>query len=204
MDAEKLLAIHSILHLLFHRNKNQHGNTKWWKWLATLKRTTLKLAMSIDRLPYVGDQYKHYLAHNIIPKCYLVFSTVVADGQFSTLGTVLLATLARLAKVTGIHKVLRKPARTGDIAPTLGRSNKCIKEDTGTIILRSRQSPGPLILPDHGDLNGLGRMTGLKNTRSLPSSSQGCEDTDKKNQTQKKTKKKKRKDAIDDLFDSLL
>ena len=38
------------------------------------------------------------------------FSTVVADNQFSTLGIVLLAALARLSKITGIsHQLKMQP-----------------------------------------------------------------------------------------------
>jgi ribonuclease MRP protein subunit RMP1 len=61
MDSQEILAIHSILHLIFHRNKNQHHGAKWWKWLSVLKRATLDLARS-------GAQ--GHLAH-IVPRCYV-------------------------------------------------------------------------------------------------------------------------------------
>ncbi|PYI23312.1 hypothetical protein BO86DRAFT_50918 [Aspergillus japonicus CBS 114.51] len=210
MDLEKLFAIHSILHLIYHRNKNQHGNTKWWKWLAILKRTTRKLVMSIGHRPsYIAGQssapkYTKPLAHTIIPRCYLVFSTVVADGQFSTLGTVLLATLARLAKAIGFRKELKIPATTV-VTSALDSSSEITKEeDVGTVVSRGRPNPVIPLPPDHCDLDDLGRMAYQKSTGSLPRGSGRCEETKMEERIQKKKKKNRRKDAIDDLFDSLL
>lgn len=55
------MAVHSMLHLIFHRNKNQHRRTKWWKWLSILKRATLDLTRSGVKSRFV----------TIIPKCYM-------------------------------------------------------------------------------------------------------------------------------------
>jgi hypothetical protein len=38
-----LLEIERLLHILCHRNKNQHRVQKWWKWFAILRRSTKKL-----------------------------------------------------------------------------------------------------------------------------------------------------------------
>lgn len=86
----KLLSIHTLLHLIHHRNKNQHGNTKWWKWLAILNRSVSKLVRAAEveaeesRVyhspresksrstgPVDVDGYKEYLARHVIPRCYL-------------------------------------------------------------------------------------------------------------------------------------
>ncbi|PYH77760.1 hypothetical protein BO82DRAFT_293034 [Aspergillus uvarum CBS 121591] len=210
MDLEKLFAIHSILHLIYHRNKNQHGNTKWWKWLAILKRTTRKLVMSIGHRPsYIAGQssapkYTKPLAHAIIPKCYLVFSTVVADGQFSTLGTVLLATLARLAKAIGFRKELKIPATTVGTSALDSSSETTKEEDVGIVVSRGRPDPVTPLPPDHCDLDDLGHLAYQKSTGSLPRRLGRHEETKIEERIQKKRKKNRRKDAIDDLFDSLL
>lgn len=65
MDSQEILAVHSILHLIFHRNKNQHHRTKWWKWLSILKRATLDLTRS-----NAVESQKH-LATYVIPRCYM-------------------------------------------------------------------------------------------------------------------------------------
>lgn len=76
-----LLASHSLLRLLRHRNKNQHGKSKWWKWLCILERTVLKLVQAVEaehsNTPAAGagisevERYKEYLAVHAIPRCYL-------------------------------------------------------------------------------------------------------------------------------------
>lgn len=79
MEVEEVSAVHSMLHLVFHRNKNQHGRTRWWKWLSILKRLTLNLAKSLEQkssLSYGGndspvDMHKRHLAMHVAPRCYL-------------------------------------------------------------------------------------------------------------------------------------
>ncbi|ODH48855.1 hypothetical protein GX48_05001 [Paracoccidioides brasiliensis] len=106
-----LIAIHTSLHLLYHRNKNQHGAAKWWKWLAMLKRSMAELVALVRRYERYGDEYDNddgfrvkvlermrYMHFWIVPRCYIAFSTVVADTQFTSMGVVLLATLAQAAQ----------------------------------------------------------------------------------------------------------
>lgn len=80
METEEIFAVHSMLHLIFHRNKNQHGRTRWWKWLSILKRVTWNIAESLDQKlslsSYGGtecpaESHKQYLAVHVAPKCYL-------------------------------------------------------------------------------------------------------------------------------------
>ncbi|RAK96425.1 uncharacterized protein BO80DRAFT_429055 [Aspergillus ibericus CBS 121593] len=200
MDVNKVSAVHSILHLIFHRNKNQHRGTKWWKWLSILKRDTLKLAKSLDRHGGPGpsaDEYKHHLAIHVIPKCYLAFSTVVADGQFSTLGTVLLATLARLTRATGIDKEMMVSTQqaktfTGPVCGIDAQKN----EDVGVVLCRRENSSAPM-MPS--------RTKDSHNSRHAHNSGGPKEYKSAVGLDGKKIRKKKRtKDAIDDLFDSLL
>lgn len=69
MDRREVLAVHSLLHLIYHRNKNQHQRAKWWKWLSVLKRTTLDLG-SIDSVKGASAHRQH-LALHLVPRCYL-------------------------------------------------------------------------------------------------------------------------------------
>lgn len=76
MEIEQVSAVHSMLHLVFHRNKNQHGRTRWWKWLSILKRLALNLAKSLEQKSYSEndspvDMYKRHLAMHVAPRCYL-------------------------------------------------------------------------------------------------------------------------------------
>ncbi|KAJ5612391.1 hypothetical protein N7510_005585 [Penicillium lagena] len=191
MDATEIRAVNSMLHLVFHRNKNQHQRAKWWKWLSVLKRTTLDLAQSLDgaRLNAV-ESHRQHLATHLIPRCYLAFSTVVADNQFSALGIVLMATLARLVKAAGIN--LGRPTATR-MKKNLQKSTSITPvEDLGERIRRGGDNQGQAKgrAPCDSKIDGQG---------------DSAESTDgPTRKTKTKTKTKKRKNAIDDLFSSLL
>jgi hypothetical protein len=68
MDNKEILAVHSLLHLIYHRNKNQHQRAKWWKWLSALKRISVDLR-SIDAARAAACR-KH-LASQLVPRCYM-------------------------------------------------------------------------------------------------------------------------------------
>ncbi|CAI7583726.1 unnamed protein product [Penicillium viridicatum] len=171
---EEILAVHSTLHLIFHRNKNQHRRAKWWKWLSILKRATLDFARGV----------KSHLA-TVIPRCYIAFSTVVADNQFSTLGIVLLAALARLSKITGIsHQLKMQPVSKAKMIPVA-------KEDLGERIRRIDTVPLAPIKASKASKVSMGSKVATE------------EPTEKLKDGSKPTKKKKKKNAIDDLFSGL-
>ncbi|KAJ5139102.1 uncharacterized protein N7515_003950 [Penicillium bovifimosum] len=163
MDSKEILAVHSVLHLIYHRNKNQHHRAKWWKWLSILKRATLNL---------IRSEESQHLAQ-IIPRCYIAFSTVVADNQFSTLGVVLLSALARLSRLTGISHQMKMKSNSKKVTPVTA------KVDIGE---RVRRVDVPV---------------GVK----VPEKAEKSEKDASK--ATKKKKKKKKKNAIDDLFSGL-
>ncbi|KAJ5092246.1 hypothetical protein NUU61_007116 [Penicillium alfredii] len=181
MDSKEILAVHSTLHLIFHRNKNQHQRTKWWKWLSALKRITLKLANALDDRAFdatAAHAYKQHLATSLIPRCFQAFSTVVADNQFSTLGVVLLAALARLTKATRIAHERKSQPRAKPL-PKGPPAVASAKEDLGERVSRSGDS----------------RMDIAELTEASSQSTK---------KTQKAKTKKRKKNAIDDLFNGLL
>lgn len=81
MDTQEIQAVHAVLHLIYHRNKNQHQPAKWWKWLSRLKRTAADLG-SQDTGLAVPAAYKQYLAAYLIPRCYLyVLTSATCEGD---------------------------------------------------------------------------------------------------------------------------
>lgn len=85
------------VHLLYHRNKNQHGSTHWWKEFNMLKRSLQQILKS-----YRGDITKGQFQYQIrkflqvrLPQLYRSFQCVITTGQFVTLGVVLVGLLAR-------------------------------------------------------------------------------------------------------------
>lgn len=112
------------------------------------------------------------------------FSTVVADNQFSTLGIVLLAALARLAKITGISHELK-----GSAATKVKSDHPVAREDVGERVQRLDDSMScPTRTSRPGD-----------NQASIPKKSK-----EQNRSTSRIGKSKKKKNAIDDLFSGLL
>ncbi|KAJ5658055.1 uncharacterized protein N7484_001704 [Penicillium longicatenatum] len=181
MDHHEISAVHTVLHLIYHRNKNQHQRAKWWKWLSTLKRTTLDLG-SLDSAAV--ERYQQHLAMHLIPRCSSLdlketgidpnraFSTVVAENQFATLGIALLAALARLAKATGADRKLKSRAR-----------------------LTSKKATAPIPVEDRGER--------IRRDDALPEPSQPSRTKSVKKKAAKPKTTKRKKDAIDDLFSGL-
>lgn len=63
--------ISNLLHLTFHRNKNQHRQARWWKWFAMLRRTVNKLLLEqkmADRTRIIARL--DYMREIIIPRCH--------------------------------------------------------------------------------------------------------------------------------------
>jgi len=61
-----------ILHLVYHRNKNQHRLAKWWKWLSMLKRSVANLLMELQ----LHDKHRanfraKHIRETLLPRCHL-------------------------------------------------------------------------------------------------------------------------------------
>lgn len=114
------------------------------------------------------------------------FSTVVADNQFATLGIVLLAALARLAKVAGVN--YEKPTRVE------------LKAQKAPLA-KSVEDRGEQICRDDADVDSdVVRMSGKKHQ---PQSNPEGKPAKEKAKRAKGSSKRK-KNAIDDLFSGLL
>ena len=70
-EQRELKEISDLLHVISHRNKNQHLLAKWWKWLCMLKRCINHLRTELGgrellrvetRIIYIRDILMH--------KCY--------------------------------------------------------------------------------------------------------------------------------------
>ena len=118
------------------------------------------------------------------------FSTVVADNQFSTLGIVLLAVLARLSKITGISHQKMEPVKSKS-------KMIVVEEDLGERIHRIGNAPFAPLKIAHSDSKA---PKVSKEKRTEKSTDDGVSNSTLK---KKKKEKKKKKNAIDDLFSGL-
>ncbi|KAK2767900.1 hypothetical protein FQN53_006440 [Emmonsiellopsis sp. PD_33] len=216
-----LKAIHTSLHLLYHRNKNQHRSTKWWKWLSMLRRATADLTREVERFEKDDDDDDEgvreivlrkmgYIRSFVVPRCYVAFSTVVADTQFSALGVVLIASLAQVSQaVRAGESYSSSPPDTADDVMAAAPSHRV---DVGEVVKRSAYTPVPVgggALAKTGaggigsplpSVEGEGKMGRTKRERSVVEGKRGEE---KEKEKEKKRKKKKKGNAIDDIFGGL-
>lgn len=123
------------------------------------------------------------------------FSTVVADSQFSSLGTVLLAVLARLARTLRFERETRATIREQPERPASVESAKTPKEDIGEVVRRDEKPPQrqhvvKKLKEPAFSMSEKTQVPQSKTTRDLDNS--------------QKKKKKRKANAIDDLFDGLL
>ncbi|KAK2861103.1 hypothetical protein FQN49_004538 [Arthroderma sp. PD_2] len=229
-------SIHRTLHLLYHHNKNQHRLTKWWKWLSMLKRWTLNLAFEIgkienfeDVLDGNGNKDEHpfaavwkimsYLRDELVPRCYRAFSTVVADIQFSSLGVVLVATLAEVFKAVQINTdELSKLARVfesekqPEAITSKSDASLTANEDFGEVIRReevvsrSKERTKPAASTASEDRKKRKKSAMDKSTkRKVDDDTPVVTNLDKAESLKKEKKKKKKRkaNAIDDIFAGL-
>ncbi|AET39286.1 Rmp1p Ecym_4219 [Eremothecium cymbalariae DBVPG len=100
-----------VIHLLYHRNKNQHRVSVWWKQFNMFKRSVAQVLEVLSKRE--KTQYDWLKLDSLVGKflrrqqrrAYYEFNNVVALGQFVTLGVVLLGSLA---KVCSIYRELVK------------------------------------------------------------------------------------------------
>ncbi|AAS54331.1 AGL160Wp [Eremothecium gossypii ATCC 10895] len=143
-----------VIHILYHRNKNQHRVATWWKQLNSLKRSVSQV-VTVTSKPVRTEADLEALAGLLrrfavrqAPAMYYEFNGVIALGQFVTLGVVLVAALARvwalygqLREALGLLPVRAAQAeRECDVAPT-----EEIGEEVAVAVAAS--PPGAAALP---------------------------------------------------------
>lgn len=114
-----------ILHLIYHRNRNQHRALIWWKYVNIIHRNIRKILKIIIDLESTKDDKKiqqkqqkvleiieNLIKKRIFTKAYYEFNGIVALGQFVTLGLALIGNLSKLYCILqnfkGIDKVLEQ------------------------------------------------------------------------------------------------
>jgi ribonuclease MRP protein subunit RMP1 len=70
-DQLELNEVSNLLHVIFHRNKNQHRPTKWWKWFAMLRRSVNHLRTELDRQEFQRvDARVKYMRDTLLHRCH--------------------------------------------------------------------------------------------------------------------------------------
>ena len=121
-DLALLHHLQSLLHLIHHRNKNQHRRSPWYKNFSLFRRhlsalltdyttllatptTNLERARLRTQTPTLQLQISKHLdfwRDVLVGRWQQAFSQVVADGRFSVIGLVMLGCLAGVCRVVGV------------------------------------------------------------------------------------------------------
>lgn len=109
---ERLENEFGILHLIYHRNHNQHRVAVWWKLLDMLHRNVRKILAKLrsinetkkilrkDRLYQEAVNIaRHMVNKGLFKKASYDFNGIIALGQFVPLGLVLVANLSAIYTV---------------------------------------------------------------------------------------------------------
>ena len=125
-DLSQLTHFSSLLHLLHHRNHNQHRRSPWYRHFSLFRRnlasllsdyttltstptTNLERARLKTQSPALHKrvaQRLEFWQDVLVARWQRAFSQVVADGRFSVLGLVMLGVLGGVCKVVGVTEGL--------------------------------------------------------------------------------------------------
>ncbi|CAO2649559.1 Nn.00g069440.m01.CDS01 [Neocucurbitaria sp. VM-36] len=120
-----LLDIYELLNKIFARNRNQHRRSHWWKALHAFRKQTGLLIREMEgkKSEREGklEARLRYWDEECIHQCQ--FSQLVAVGPFAMLGLVMMASVARVCRISGITAVYEEIA-SGDVQGVLSASDE--------------------------------------------------------------------------------
>lgn len=119
----------SLLHLLVHRNRNQHHAQLFWRPLTSL-HGRLRIFL-LTSSPKIASN----LLHQVIPACYWHFNTFLNQAQFITLA------LALLGALSNIYSILKK------LGPTLSQ-DLVSSNNSNSGMISSSQEGSPIIVSE--------------------------------------------------------
>ncbi|CAD0086897.1 unnamed protein product [Aureobasidium vineae] len=120
--------LHTLMHLLHHRNHNQHRRTTWYRHFNIFRRhlgTVLEHLTTLAHVPTTNlarhkkkaedenlrlriQQTVSFWRDVLVPKAQHAFGQLIADGRFAVLGVVLMAILSHVCRVFGLISVYEK------------------------------------------------------------------------------------------------
>ncbi|KAF2446304.1 hypothetical protein P171DRAFT_256892 [Karstenula rhodostoma CBS 690.94] len=114
-DKAQLKDIHALLDKLFVRNRNQHRRNHWFKSLWQFRKEMRLLVQEMEhkKKKWAAEQIAlrlKYWDDKCIHQWYLHFTQLVAVGPFAVLGLALMASVARVCRITGITAVYEEMA----------------------------------------------------------------------------------------------
>ncbi|AMD19001.1 HBR100Wp [Eremothecium sinecaudum] len=199
-----LLQESRLINLLYHRNKNQHKGSHWWASLHMLKCTTTQVINVLQKpVKYRRDLLLLYsllrrFLKTRLKRIYYEYNTLISQGQFITLGVVLLGVLARVnsvfKEIMQLHSVeferfAYKSNPKKEEVHDVGRN---VDEEIGTLIDDRKEAR--LLTADAERIRGIDATEATKDTIVSGTMVTSL------NVRKKKKKQKAKRSAIDDIF----
>ncbi|KAL1608333.1 Ribonuclease MRP protein subunit rmp1 [Paraconiothyrium brasiliense] len=107
-DKAQLKDIHALLDKLFIRNRNQHRRNHWFKSLWHFRKEMRLLVEEMEHKKKKGAAEQIVLRLKYWDEKH--FTQLVAVGPFAALGLALMASVARVCRITGITAVYEEMA----------------------------------------------------------------------------------------------
>lgn len=203
---ERLQTEYAILHLIYHRNHNQHRVAIWWRYLNMVHRGVRKVlrgiyeveeAKKIKRREQLQKEVvvtANHLLLRVMSKAFHHFHGVIALGQFVNLGLVLVANLSALrALLQEIEGVGKREMKVEEPLPVE------VDDDIGEEVAYELVSKPPIPKKIEIEVKPEKRTPVI----DIDHLSQDHEKKKKKKSkldSEKKKKKKKSKSVMDDIF----
>ncbi|CAN9402097.1 unnamed protein product [Alternaria alternata] len=132
-DIAQLHDIHTLLNNIFARNRNQHQRSTWWKGLHGFRKQITLLLQDLLHGPAKEREGKvearlRFWDRGAVHTWYYQFSQLVAVGPFAMLGLVMMASVARVCRITGITAVYEEIA-SSDVKGVLSASDELALAD---------------------------------------------------------------------------
>lgn len=123
---ELLWSEYRVLHLLYHRSRNQHRAQAFWAPLGSLRSKIRRFLLTGDpNIPTI-------IAKRVVPACYWAFNTMLNQGQFINLALALLGALARVHAI--LVKLVPELAETRtSTSRAVSNSNTAVSATSNTI-----------------------------------------------------------------------
>lgn len=202
-----------LLHLLYHRNKNQHRAAIWWKQFNILKRNVTQVIEQMEKVLYgkLAVDRNYIVLYNQITrlvkkqlgKMYYDFNGVISLGQFVTLGLVLVGMLSR---IYNLYTKILESLSEQFIRVGCTKRRERLNHNENRLLIESQlekitnEEVGVAINDELSiDVSHISQEHELYKS-NIPESVKGTMATYDKRTSKKKEKKRKKKSAIDELF----
>lgn len=223
-DLDTLQHLSDLMHLVHHRNKNQHRRSIWWRHFSTFRRQLNSLVSEVQSLHEVPTTHlqrsrkkaqdletkeiiskrTEFWRDALVPKWHTSFSQIVTDGRFAVLGLILIAVLAQTCQATGINSGFDE-AEVVEAEEALHNLEGAREEPvakTAETTTHDGEDLGEAI--DREEITGEGKKGEVSQQTTLAKHRAGSERL-KSSMTSSTLARKRRKkgNAIDDLFSNL-